>query len=176
MKQAMQLLTSRETVEWYTPPFLIERAREFMGSIDLDPASCAKAQEWIKAPDWFDGQERGSGLELDWCGRVWLNPPFSNTSKWCEKARKEWRESRIDEALVLVNSNLGYKWYEEMAALFPSCQLYERLEFIRGDDLKPHGKAKRGQTLFWVQGQSTQAHNWSWFENYWRDLGRIYLP
>src|SRR6266496_3292476 len=35
--------------EWYTPEYLVEAARETMGKIDLDPASCDYANRIIKA-------------------------------------------------------------------------------------------------------------------------------
>ena len=35
--------------EYYTPGQFIEAAREVMGEIDLDPASCALAQETVRA-------------------------------------------------------------------------------------------------------------------------------
>ena len=40
-------------VEWYTPPRYIEAARVAMGSIDLDPATCAAAQKFIQATRFF---------------------------------------------------------------------------------------------------------------------------
>src|ERR1051325_9718595 len=62
-------------MEWYSPPELIERARTVMGSIDLDPASCALAQRVVKAETWFDAKH--DGLKRRWTGNVWLNPPFN---------------------------------------------------------------------------------------------------
>ncbi len=46
-------LTSKETVEWYTPGRYVELARQVMGSIDLDPASNELAQTWIKAKTFY---------------------------------------------------------------------------------------------------------------------------
>ncbi len=49
MSQPMSILTSQGTIEWYTPPDIIERARALLGAIDLDPASSDTAQHWIQA-------------------------------------------------------------------------------------------------------------------------------
>ncbi len=61
--------------EWYTPADYIELARAVLGTIDLDPASSAKAQETVKASMYFTPEE--DGLNQLWNGRVWLNPPYA---------------------------------------------------------------------------------------------------
>ncbi|MFA6385960.1 MAG: hypothetical protein WCW29_04420, partial [Candidatus Paceibacterota bacterium] len=43
-----RLLYNSGNFEWYTPSVYIEAAREVMGSIDIDPASTALANETIK--------------------------------------------------------------------------------------------------------------------------------
>lgn len=64
--------------EWYTPSLYIEAARQVMGGIDLDPASCAVADQTVKATNYFSQEE--DGLAQTWHGRVWCNPPFSSIS------------------------------------------------------------------------------------------------
>lgn len=64
---------SSESVEWYTPPAILDAARDLMGGIDLDPASCALANRHVRAVAYID--ERHDGLGARWAGRVWLNPP-----------------------------------------------------------------------------------------------------
>lgn len=43
--------------EWYTPEKFIEAARTVMGSIDTDPASCALANETVKATCYYSAAE-----------------------------------------------------------------------------------------------------------------------
>ena len=64
---------SSASVEHYTPAGIVDLARSLMGGIDLDPASCAKANEIIKAARYFT--EEMDGLAQDWRGSIWLNPP-----------------------------------------------------------------------------------------------------
>ena len=57
-------LKSSTSNEWYTPAQYIEAARLVMGSIDLDPASSALANETVKATEWWgvdDRDENGNG-------------------------------------------------------------------------------------------------------------------
>ncbi len=61
------------TNEHYTPSVVVEAARAVLGGIDLDPASCATANESVRATAYFD--QARDGLAMPWAGRVFLNPP-----------------------------------------------------------------------------------------------------
>ncbi len=65
---------SSESVEHYTPPWVIEGARDLMGDIDLDPASSAFVNtHHVRASRFFSKED--DGLAQPWSGRVFLNPP-----------------------------------------------------------------------------------------------------
>lgn len=61
------------TQEHYTPEHVVEAARRTLGAIDLDPASCAAANDRVKAKQWIGLPD--DGLVARWSGRVFLNPP-----------------------------------------------------------------------------------------------------
>jgi len=44
---------------WYTPAHLIAAAREVLGAIDTDPATCAAAQAVVQAAAWYTETENG---------------------------------------------------------------------------------------------------------------------
>lgn len=44
-----QLLNSSQSNEWFTPARYVEAAREVLGSIDLDPASCEAGNRIVQA-------------------------------------------------------------------------------------------------------------------------------
>jgi hypothetical protein len=78
LKQSMEVLTSSETNEWYTPPWVIELVREVLGEIWLDPASNDHAQQWIKARRYYTVED--DGLSLPWASEtLFLNPPYGKT-------------------------------------------------------------------------------------------------
>ena len=99
--------------EWYTPSAYIEAARQAMGSIDLDPASCELAQETVKAGVYYTIAD--DGLAREWGGNVWLNPPYSKDliGKFAEKVVVE--SERFEQAIVLVNNATETAWFQSMA-------------------------------------------------------------
>lgn len=62
-----------KSFEHFTPAHIVEAARVVLGRIDLDPASCAKAQKTVNATRYFSLPT--DGLAQPWGGRVFLNPP-----------------------------------------------------------------------------------------------------
>lgn len=63
-----------ESVEHFTPYDVAAAATVALGgAIDLDPASCARANEYIEATTYYDAAS--NGLAHEWSGTVFLNPP-----------------------------------------------------------------------------------------------------
>ena len=57
-------------VEWYTPPEILDVARAVLGGFDLDPFSCAVANERVQAARFFTKED--DALKQEWFGRVWM--------------------------------------------------------------------------------------------------------
>jgi len=172
-QQTQVTMFSHESIEWYTPIEIIELARQVMGEIDLDPASSDEAQANIKARHHLT--EKDDGLSLPWFGNVFLNPPYSKTNGrsnqeiWAEKLTAEYQKAHVTEAILLVKSALGYKWFEELWDNWPVCFVRRRLSFIKsnGDD---EGESKQGTALFYI-GNSLPK-----FIDAFSQLGRITTP
>lgn len=64
---------SSESFEHGTPPEIVEAARVVLGSFDLDPASCDKANGYVRAVEYMTRED--NGFVQAWWGNVFLNPP-----------------------------------------------------------------------------------------------------
>ncbi len=67
-----------------TPPWILVLVRQCLGRIDLDP--CGHVEDRVKARKRILWPEQ-DGLEIDWRGGVYVNPPFGDGIKrWYHKA------------------------------------------------------------------------------------------
>lgn len=68
-------------VEWLTPPELVKK----LGQFDLDPCSPVKAP-FLHAQNNYTIED--NGLQKEWFGRVYLNPPYGKGMElWLEKLK-----------------------------------------------------------------------------------------
>jgi ParB family chromosome partitioning protein len=153
--------------ERYTPAFYIEKAREVMGGIDLDPASCEQAQKTVQATEYFTVED--DGLAREWHGRVWLNPPYHRdlAPRFVAKLLDEL--GRIDEAIMLTNNATDTEWFQ--AALEHSdvvCFTNGRIRFEvpDGDPVSP----TQGQAFFYF------GRNWERFAEVFGTIGACVEP
>jgi len=164
---------SSESNEYYTPPQYTEAARELMGGIDLDPATCETAQRSIKATNFYT--EADDGLSQVWAGRVWMNPPYgkigndSSQGQWAQKLIAEYEAGNVSEGVMLVKAAVGYEWFEVLWDRLPVCFARERLSFIRADG-SSDGQSKQGTAFFYV-GQDPAR-----FAEVFGRFGRVILP
>lgn len=132
--------------EWYTPRWVIEAARKVMGEIDLDPASCALAQDVVQAGLFWSKTQGGE--RMGWFGRVWLNPPYSAPPLFVEKLMAEYTSGNVKQAVVLLNNATETGWFQALLARFPVCFLSKRLAFWRHDHADVG--ARQGQAVFYL--------------------------
>ncbi len=103
--------------EWYTPKEYIEAARLVLVSIDVDPASNAVANEIIGAATFYTAED--SGLDKDWHGTVWMNPPYESglIGQFAEKLCDSYAKGNVTSAVVLVNNATETRWFQSLAEL-----------------------------------------------------------
>lgn len=130
-------LTSSESNEWYTPARYIESARRVLGSIDVDPASCAIANRTVKAQTYYTKET--DGLKQDWPGTVWCNPPYGGDSgPFATRLVEQYRAGITTAAIILVNANsTETKWFAPLWD-YILCFTDHRIDFTPSDG-RGHG-------------------------------------
>ena len=122
---------SSKTVEWNTPPEIIEKVYAVLDDIELDPASNNLANQTIGAYRYFTAAN--DGLAHDWIAKtVFLNPPYGKwTGIFTEKLICEFLQGNVEKAILLINSNTSTKYYQNALENCSSiCFPRRRIQFI----------------------------------------------
>ena len=126
-------LQASENNEWYTPGVYLEAVRAVLGSVDIDPASNAEANEIVQAATFYDIHD--DGLSHDWTGTVFLNPPYgrdgiSNQERWSHRLMEQYAAGITTEAILLVNAVTERVWFQPLWD-YPICFTDHRIPFYR---------------------------------------------
>lgn len=164
---------SHVSVDYGTPPYIVEAARNTMGTIDLDPASSPQFNKTVRAKKIFT--EVDDGLTRPWYGNVYLNPPYSkkkgqsNQARWMDYLLIEYHKNQVAQAVCTVKSALSYNWFETLWDMLPVCLIRQRPSFIKLDGTT-EGHASQGAAVFYV------GTNVDKFIANFKSLGRITTP
>jgi hypothetical protein len=153
MRQANHTAT---TSEWYTPLWLAQKARNVLGDIGTDPASCRLAQQTVRADRWLGPdktlQDAGWDSYNDWAGSdglcvsrwsgsVFLNPPSGLVRKFWDAAYEYylttgnpvfWVGFNINQLCTLQDSPSGGPLYR------PTILLRNRVAFTGRSNSPAH--------------------------------------
>jgi ParB family chromosome partitioning protein len=111
-KGKYQKFISAKSDEHNTPKYFLGAVVECMGGIDLDPTSNSRDNPNVPATKHLTIED--DALKHDWNGRVFLNPPFSQVSKFLKKLLAEVESGRVTEAIVLTKNDTRTKWYKQL--------------------------------------------------------------
>lgn len=111
--------------EWTTPNAIIGKVKELFGVIDLDP--CSDPDTTVQAKEAFKLED--NGLEKEWHGRVYMNPPYGRElPDWVIKLEEEYESGRVTEAIALIPARPDTEWFRALKE-YPRCFIFGRLKF-----------------------------------------------
>ncbi len=119
------------TDEWLTPPEIIAA----LGKFDLDPCSPVVRPIDTAALHY---SLKDNGLNQDWKGRVWLNPPYGRVlTRWMQRMAKH------NDGIALVFARTETEWFSEFVFKSASAILFlkGRLNFHTPDGAMYHSNA-----------------------------------
>lgn len=137
------LMFSSKSADWETPQWLYdEMDKEFHFTVDV----CATEKN-AKCRDFFSLEV--DGLEQNWRGVCWMNPPYGRTiGKW---VRKAYEESQNGATVVcLLPSRTDTAWWHDYCLKGEIRFLRGRLKFSNSKNSAPFPSVivifRRGQT------------------------------
>src|SRR5439155_3111271 len=136
LRGSQEVMGSSRRDDWPTPPAFFREQEAQFGPFDLDP--CATPDN-AKCARYFTRED--DGLDQEWTGRVFMNPPYGKTlGAWMRKA---WEAAQNGAELVVclvpVRSDTG--WWHEFAARGEVTLLPGRLRFGEGVNPAPFPSA-----------------------------------
>lgn len=133
------------------PRTVMRLVRKALGSIDLDAASSAAAQQLVRAKRFYSRHE--DGLARDWIApTLWLHPPTSDRlcERFVAKFIAEHEVQHFGSALLLVNSATETAWFHQLIERYPACLWRSRIPFLLGG-VPTAGRI--GQAFFYAGGE-----------------------
>lgn len=124
-------LTAKSS-EWYSPGYIRDVALDWMGGIDLDPASSPIANAHIGAGCFYGPDD--NGLVLPWAGRVFNNPPTPPRAFW-ERTVENFRNRTVEQVFYLAYSveslSASQSWSNGVGmTAFSFCIPKKRIRFL----------------------------------------------
>lgn len=177
--QHLEHFAQSATGEWYTPKVYVDAAREVMGSIETDPASCDLAnQVFVGAEKYFTIET--NGLIQRWEGNVWLNPPYgwmedceddvrtsgflplekrylekriSSQMLWSHLLIAQYKAGVTKQAVLLVTAATSESWFRPLWD-YPICFTDHRIHFV-DENLQVVKQNTKGSALVYL-GENRQ--------------------
>ena len=154
-------MTARTTIshhpaapdELHSPAEYVDAAREAMGGIELDPASCAVANGVVRAERYYAKDDLGQ--TRDWrADSVWLNPPRSAPTfdQFIWRMMADYEAGVFRQGIALVDNSTESDWFQTLGAsadaiIFPPKRA--RLWYADGDGGEAKSAAPVGHALIY---------------------------
>lgn len=117
---------------WLTPPSILRQ----LGVFNLDPCAAPSPRPWPTAARHIEPP--ANGLEADWEGRVWLNPPYDEQiDQWLRRMALHGSGIALIFARTEIDAWQRWVWPYADSLLFISGRLY----FYLPDGTRAKGNA-----------------------------------
>ena len=149
MRHAGTHKRTADNSERYTPADTIELVHRAMGGIDLDPASCAVANQTVRASRYFDRDD--DALTRRWEGRIYLNPPYGTgiMMRFVQYLLHQLLVGQVEQACLLCNNSTDTQWFHLAAPKAQRiCFFKGRISFLDPDGSPMHGNPQ-GQAMLY---------------------------
>lgn len=146
-----------------TPPEISEAVRLLMGEIDLDPATSHTFNDFsVKAVKIYT--EDDNGLEYDWHGRVYLNPPGGKAkpraSAWWQHLVEQYVLGNTTQACYMSFALDSFQWSQKGAGIsvleYPTIAFAKRIAFY-DDHLDEAKSPNRPCAIHWLPPTELEA-------------------
>lgn len=130
----MGIKTLRASDEYYTPQWIFQALNI---KFDLDVSAPEGGVPWLPAEHYYTIKD--DGLVQNWFGKVWMNPPFSQSTPWVNKfidhgngialvpfAKSAWFHNlwNVADGIVPLTSKLKFEHRDKgTQSIFMSCFL-----------------------------------------------------
>lgn len=117
-KNTQKIMFSSDKQDWTTPQYIYDQLnKEFAFVTDV-----ASSEENHKAPNYFTKED--SGLDKQWKGSCFMNPPYDEIDKWIKKAYEESLHGTT--VVALIPSRTDTKYFHNY------CMKASEIRFIKG--------------------------------------------
>lgn len=139
-----RLSTKVDGDTWLTPRYILDQ----LGQFDLDPCAAVENMQWTGARTVFTKESNGLDPRSVWHGRVFMNPPFSNTVPWLQRHASHGQGISLVTASVESRIWRDLVWKKAAAILL----LHGRTRFANPDGSATTGRPLRSIVLIaWTQ-------------------------
>lgn len=154
--------------DYHTNYRVIECAREVMGHIDLDPASCRRANKTVKADKIFTAYT--NGLLHEWRGRIWLNPPFGQWKVWVPHILAQMQSGGVEQICIYApTASISQSSIVKMSQIDHSLCILAGRAIAKCGGPKGDGKTSTDGAAIYYYGNSHEK-----FDEVFGKIGTVY--
>jgi hypothetical protein len=158
--------------DWWTHPEIVGLVHElYDGPPDLDPMSCAEANEIIQARKYYTAEM--DGLKHLWYGKMILNPPWggfllNGVKRQAIQRLMDSYPQSVQECVCILNANaVTTSWFAPLLQ-FPICLPPRRIAHLAPG--RKEGAPNSGTVIVYVGTRVAQ------FSKVFSNLGAIMVP